>query len=156
MSGYHSGYNNDNENDFLEYNDNDDGVEYIGKFPDNKIEDPELPPNEYLGNDFEEAINNPHKRDCVIAHACNIMYIPDNIQETQPGQWCLLHTIGGGTCRWYYYYSLAKQHFLMFVIDDITQFYGYRIVVREIDGVPKIFSYEEEQLVNPPDCKIIY
>lgn len=87
---------------------------------------------------FEEIALKSNKLD--IQRQCRAMDVPDNINELEPGQYCLLNVEGGGYyCQWYYYYTLNKRHILIFRSPNDSEC-GFSYSGREIDEIPISFT----------------
>jgi len=91
------------------------------------------PVNPELIEAFEKVASEPDKYN--YSRNCRYMEVPPNIDEIEPGQYCVIATSGGGYyTQWYYYKTLDKKHMLIF---QTYRLEGYIYTGREIPTIPK-------------------
>lgn len=86
-----------------------------------------------LVKSFEKVASEPDKYN--YSRDCRYMEVPSNINEIEPGQYCIIPTSGGGYyTQWYYYKTLNKKHMLIFQTYESDK---YTYAGREIQTIPK-------------------
>lgn len=110
--------------EIIENIDNTEYIDFLGIFAE------EHKPQK-MSEIFEKVSNNPetnkYQRDC------REMIVPDNIDDIQPGHYCILDVSGGGYTNWYYYRTLDGRHMLIF---ESFNYNSKTYMAREIPCVP--------------------